>query len=70
MQKIKECVKLYSYVISYDKNDKIYIASCVEFPTLLAHGKTEKLALKEIKKVVTETLKWMEEDITHKERIL
>lgn len=70
MQKIKQCVNLYSYVISYDKNDKIYIARCVEFPSLLAHGKTEELALKEIKKILAETLKWMEEDITHKEKIL
>lgn len=63
MQKIKKCVKLYSYVISYDENDKIYIASCVEFPSLLAHGKTEQLALKEIKKVVIETLKWIGNDL-------
>jgi predicted RNase H-like HicB family nuclease len=63
MQKIKQYVKLYSYVISYHKNDKIYIASCAEFPSLLAHGKTEQLALKEIKKVVTETLKWIDNDL-------
>jgi len=62
MKKRSEYANFYSYNVSYDKNDKVHIARCAELPSLLAHGETQEVALKEIKKVVIHTLKWMEEE--------
>ena len=62
MKKINEYVNIYSYLVEYDQDDKIHIARCAELPSLSAHGDTSEAALKEIKKVVLSTLKWMEEE--------
>jgi predicted HicB family RNase H-like nuclease len=62
MNKLKELVKKYSYNIEFDAEDNIYIARCAELSSLTAHGKTQELALKEIKVVVLETLTWMKEE--------
>ncbi|MBF0207858.1 MAG: type II toxin-antitoxin system HicB family antitoxin [Oligoflexia bacterium] len=60
--KLKNYIDRYAYQIEYSEEDKIYISRCAELPDLLAHGKTDIDALKEIKVVVGETLKWMEEE--------
>jgi len=59
---MKTLAKSYDYSISFDGEDNIYIAKCAELPSLMAHGKTQIEALREIIKVVEEALKWMEED--------
>ena len=62
MNKLKDLANKYSYNIEFDADDNVYLAKCAELPSLMAHGKTQEEALKEIKTVVFETLKWMEED--------
>ena len=62
MSKVKDLVSKYSYNIEFDADDSIHIARCAELPSLLAHGKSQESALKEIKVVVLEALQWMDED--------
>lgn len=62
MKHLKDFVNKYSYNIEFDAEDNIYIARCAELSSLAAHGKTQEAALKEIKIVALETLKWMEEE--------
>jgi predicted HicB family RNase H-like nuclease len=38
------------------------MARCLEFPSLGAHGNTIEEALREIKYVVAESVKWMQEE--------
>ena len=62
MNKLEDLTSKYSYNIEFDVDDDVYIARCAELSSLLAHGKSQEDALKEIKVVVFEALKWMEED--------
>lgn len=59
---MKEIKKPFDYNISFDSDDKIYVAKCAELPDLMAHGKTQVDARNEILKVVTLTLKWLKEE--------
>ncbi|MDR0642722.1 MAG: type II toxin-antitoxin system HicB family antitoxin [Treponema sp.] len=52
----------YTYRVEWSEEDKVHIARCLEFPSLIAHGNTARKALLEIEKVVTESIKWMEEE--------
>ncbi len=52
-------VDKYTYRIEWSEEDQAFIAKCLEFPGLLAHGKTNEGALKEIKVVVSESVKWL-----------
>lgn len=52
-------VDKYTYRIEWSEEDQVFIAKCLEFPGLLAHGKTSEEALKEIKVVVSESVKWL-----------
>ena len=52
----------YTYRVEWSEEDKAHIARCLEFPSLMAHGTTAMTALVEIEKVVTESVKWMEEE--------
>jgi predicted RNase H-like HicB family nuclease len=52
----------YTYRVEWSEEDKAHIARCLEFPSLMAHGSTARMALLEIEKVVTESVKWMEEE--------
>ena len=52
-------VAKYAYKVEWSEEDGVHIASCLEFPSLLAHGSSVQLALREIEKVVAETIKWM-----------
>ncbi len=58
---MKSLLDKYTYRIEWSEEDKTHIAKCLEFPSLSAHGSTAETALKEMKFVVAETLKWMEE---------
>lgn len=62
MNKLKELRNKLSYNVEFDADDNIYVARCTEIPSLSAHGKTQEEALKGIKVVILETLKWIEEE--------
>jgi predicted RNase H-like HicB family nuclease len=59
---VEKIVEKYTYRIEWSQEDQIYIARCLEFPGLAAHGDTNEAALREIKIVVNESVKWLEED--------
>jgi len=59
---MKHDIKKYTYRIEWSEDDNAHIARCLEFPSLAAHGKTPERALKEIEAVVTESVKWIEEE--------
>jgi predicted HicB family RNase H-like nuclease len=50
----------YAYRVGWSEEDKAYIARCIEFPSLAAHGSSEETALKEIKTVVDDVLEELE----------
>jgi predicted HicB family RNase H-like nuclease len=51
----------YTYRVEWSGEDNAHVASCLEFPSLAAHGGTAGKALAEIEKVVAETVKWLTE---------
>ena len=59
---MKDLVNKYTYRVEWSEEDEAHIATCLELPTLKAHGKTMEMAIKAIKRVVSATLKWMKED--------
>ncbi len=59
---MKNLVDKYTYRVEWSEEDDAHIATCLELPTLKAHGKTMELAIKSIKKAVSATLKWIKED--------
>jgi len=52
----------YTYRIEWSEEDQVFIARCLEFPGLAAHDDSTENALKEIKIVVNESVKWLQED--------
>jgi predicted RNase H-like HicB family nuclease len=52
-------VNRFTYREEWSGEDRVYIARCLEFPSLAAHGDTPEAALAEIKKVVAAVLKDM-----------
>ena len=59
---IKKLIEKYTYRVEWSEEDNLHIARCLEFPSLAAHGRTVGAALKEIEKVVEESIKWMKEE--------
>ena len=57
-----ELIQKYTYRVEWSEEDGVHIARCLEFPSLMAHGNTIEKALKQIEKVVDETITWMKED--------
>jgi len=57
----KNEVDKYIYRVEWSEEDQLHIAYCLEFPSLMAHGKTPEIAFKEIQTVVKESLKWLKE---------
>ncbi|MCK4765482.1 MAG: toxin-antitoxin system HicB family antitoxin [Candidatus Aminicenantes bacterium] len=55
-------IEKYTYRIEWSEEDMIYIGRCLEFPGLAAHGDTNEAALKEIKTVVNESVKWLQDE--------
>jgi len=58
----RELIDKYTYRVEWSEEDGTHIAKCLEFPSLMAHGKTSAEALNEMENVVTEAIIWMEED--------
>ena len=58
----KNNIGKYSYKLEWSEEDELYLATCQEFPFLMAHGNTPVEALKEIVFVVAKTVEWMQED--------
>lgn len=52
----------YTYRIIWSEEDKAHLGYCLEFPSLIVHGKTTFSTLRKIEHVVKETLKWMVEN--------
>jgi predicted HicB family RNase H-like nuclease len=59
---INNTVDKYTYRIEWSEEDRVFIARCLEFPGLAAHGNTTEDALKEIRVVVRESINWLKED--------
>lgn len=57
-----QIVDKYTYRIEWSEEDQAYIGRCLEFPGLAAHGDSSESALKEIKTVVNESVKWLKDD--------
>lgn len=62
MDNMDNIIDKYTYRIEWSEEDVVYIARCLEFPGLAAHGDTNESALTEIKKVVEESVNWLKED--------
>ncbi|GHS89873.1 antitoxin HicB [Campylobacterota bacterium] len=58
----KQTAEKYTYRVEWSQEDRVHIASCLEFPSLKAHGKSAQSALKEIEIVVGETIRWLQEE--------
>jgi predicted HicB family RNase H-like nuclease len=50
------------YRVEWSEQDKLHIGRCLEFPSLAADESTVEGALKEIEKVVKESINWMREE--------
>jgi len=59
---MKNDIEKYTYRIEWSEDDHCHVARCLEFPSLGAHGDTIEKALWEIESVVTESVKWMQEE--------
>jgi predicted HicB family RNase H-like nuclease len=59
---MEEIANKYTYRIEWSEEDQVYIGRCLEFSGLAAHGDSSEAALKEIKTVVNESIKWLAED--------
>jgi predicted RNase H-like HicB family nuclease len=59
---MKNDIEKYTYRIEWSEDDYCHVARCLEFPSLAAHGDTIEEALREIESVVTESVKWMQEE--------
>jgi len=49
----------YTYREEWSEEDGVYLARCLEFPSLMAHGGTPEAALAELRKVVAAVVKDM-----------
>lgn len=52
----------YSFRVEWSDEDEAYVARCIEFPSLSAHGGTAAEALDGIQDVVDESVQWLKED--------
>ena len=52
----------YTYREEWSEEDNAYIARCLEFPSLLAHGATPEAALAELHSVVSAVVADMEQE--------
>lgn len=59
---MEKIVDKYTYRIEWSEEDQIFIARCMEFSGLAAHGTSSESTLKEIKKVINESIKWLKEE--------
>jgi predicted HicB family RNase H-like nuclease len=59
---MKNKAERYTYRIEWSQEDGIFVARCVEFPGLGAHGHSQEEALRQIKAAVAEALKWLRDE--------
>lgn len=52
----QDSAMLYCYTIGWSETDQAYIARVAEFPSLAAHGRTQVIALRQIRLVVAAVL--------------
>ena len=52
----------YTYRVEWSREDDVFLARCLELPSISAHGTTPEIALEEIIKAVRESLRWMTEE--------
>ncbi len=58
----EDLIDKYTYRVEWSEEDSTHIAKCLEFPSLIAHGESSGVALKEIEEVVRGAIEWMQED--------
>lgn len=59
---MKDLVVKYAYRVEWSEEDGVYIAACLELPTVKAHGKSMERALANVKTAVRAVVKSMRED--------
>ncbi len=59
----KELAAAYFYSAEWDSEDRLYVATVAEWPSVAAHGKTESSAIEEAKAVVEECLGYLAEEL-------
>ena len=59
---MKKITDKYAYRVEWSEDDQTHIATCLEMPTLKAHGKTVESAVSAVKRAVNATLKWMKQE--------
>ncbi len=59
---MKKIIDKYTYRVEWSEEDNAHLSRCLEFPSLMAHGSSSENALEEIKKVVSESVKWMKKE--------
>jgi predicted RNase H-like HicB family nuclease len=62
MKSNNDMSKKYTYRVEWSEEDQSHVASCLEFPSLAAHGNTAEKALTQIETVVEASIIWMLED--------
>jgi predicted HicB family RNase H-like nuclease len=58
----KKAVDKYTFCVEWSEKDKSHVSRCLEFPSVMAHGKSPEAALKEIRTAVFQAIQWMEEE--------
>jgi predicted HicB family RNase H-like nuclease len=53
----KSIVNEYSYTVTWEPEDEVFVATVLEMPSLAAHGPTHESALAELREVVSLVLK-------------
>lgn len=59
---MKNLVDKYSYRVVWSEDDEAFIAHCLEFPSVKAHGSSQEKAIAELRKAVRASIKWMQDE--------
>lgn len=59
---MNKIVVKYTFHVEWSKEDGVYIAYCLEIPSVKAHGKTSEKALREAQSVVSDAITWMKKE--------
>jgi predicted HicB family RNase H-like nuclease len=62
LQNLEDLINKYYYQVTWDDEDKIFIARVVEFPSLAAHGDSHLRAIEELKLVVQAVIEDLQEN--------
>ena len=55
-------VEKYTYRVEWSDEDQAHIASCLELPSVMAHGSSARKALAKIEEAVVAAIEWMQEE--------